>query len=216
MSNVERLPTWFAAYTMDGPSPPMPLRWEWRAFSRRAARDFALQDLREAPEDAPPTRQDELYVVSRRSTGHVTVRDGRLDIKALLETALGGLELWRPAYAASFPLGADDITAGFQAWHLRTPAHLPSSCELAAWLRDVVDPCDDLRAVHVQKQRTRIVLGECPGERVTVHIDGDAWETIAFEHADPAIVLAAVHRVGGYSINNENYPAALKRITSFR
>ena len=72
-----------------------------------------------------------------------------------------------------------------------------------------------LTAVQVEKRRSRMTVDECSGELVSLTIDGQVWESIAFEDVDPFRVWKAVRAIGLENAENTSYPAALKRITGF-
>ncbi|HEX7023224.1 MAG TPA: hypothetical protein VF187_00275, partial [Gemmatimonadales bacterium] len=81
-----------------------------------------------------------------------------------------------------------------------------------AFLRFVVAPQPLLRRVEVEKLRTRVAADDCPGEWVSLRVEGDPWESLAFEHEDPALLLDTLRRLELDVKRNTNYPSGLKRI----
>ena len=191
---------------------PVALRWEWRTFARSLPIDRTGREQVVAPPEAPHT---EIYLLSARAPHNVKVRNARLEIKTLERSTHDGIELWRPALTAPFPLSVEDLQAMYAAWELPNQEPAAPVVDVATLLRTVVDVRAELRAVVVSKQRSRLVLDGCPGERATLLIDGAHWETLAFEHVDAEIVRGAVQTAGLASLPATSYPAALKAAVGF-
>ena len=187
-------------------------RWEWRIFAHDLSRHRALRDACVLAVDSP---QMDTYLLSRRATDSVKVRDGALQIQSLLERSPDGLERWSMRYTAPFPLTATDLAVVYAAWGLTEAAPKVSRCGPDALRTQIVSRHPDLRAVDVHKQRTRIEVCGCAGEQVALLIDGAPWESLAFASTNPSLVLAAVTSLGHRAQENEPYGAALMRITAF-
>ena len=87
-------------------APPIVPRWEWRTFGEHLGRaDARLAAL--APDSVQES--DELDLLSLESDASVKVRDELMDVKHLEHVNDDGLEQWRPALKARFPLAAADV-----------------------------------------------------------------------------------------------------------
>lgn len=186
-------------------------RWEWRTFARSPAYSALLP--RPTGEQARVSR--ELYVVSLASPHNVKIRDDRLDIKLLVSVDVSGLEQWRPLLKSDFPLDATAIDALWRAWGIPEPVVQRRSCTRPELVDEVVASEPALRAVEIEKRRSRMTVEECAGEYAALTIGGEEWETIAFEDVDPFRVWKAVRSVGLENAENTSYPAALKKILGF-
>lgn len=184
-------------------------RWEWRAFER----SFVTPPGGDEPAavDAPVER-DETYLLSLLSPHNVKIRDGRLDIKRLERTGADGLERWRPVFKEAFPIDADTLATACEAWGIPGPAGDTPAHSLADLLRNVVVPHRQLRIVTLTKRRLPISVAGCRGERAHITVGGHHWNSVSFEDADPARVLAALAELKLDPAANENFPRALKRI----
>ncbi len=193
-----------------GPAPAdvTALRWEWRIFSPGPL-IARVQHLVTAPAGA---RSYETYVVSGASVHNVKIRGGRLEVKRLVATAHGGLELWQPALTERFPVDARAVGVVCDALGTAAPASAATDWSAPAFLADFVARAPDLTAVSVTKRRTPLRSGLCSGEYVELVADHARWVSVAFEDPDPTRVIAAVTALGFAIQENTNYPAALKRI----
>jgi exopolyphosphatase/guanosine-5'-triphosphate,3'-diphosphate pyrophosphatase len=66
-------------------------RWEWRTFG--ASLEQGASAIRKYDETRVK-QSTEQYIVSRRGSDNVKIRDGLIDIKTLLDTNDDGLEQW--------------------------------------------------------------------------------------------------------------------------
>ena len=183
-------------------------RWEWRFIGRSLPVDRARLHVTRG--DAPTSR--ETYLLSALTPHNIKVRNAMLEIKRLEEHAADGVELWRPTARSAFPLESAAGVELWEAWGIATPAQVTAVTSLADLVRDVVSRHPALRRVDLVKRRNRLTLAGCNGEIVELEIMGEHWVSVAFEDADPALVRAAVAASGLNSQDNQNYPAALKRI----
>jgi len=184
-------------------------RWEWRAFERSFVVPPSGADAERF--DAPVER-DETYLLSLLSPHNVKIRDGRVDIKRLERTEANGLELWRPVLKGAFPIETGALAAACEAWGIPGPAGDTPAHSLAELLQNVVVPHRQLRIVTLTKRRLPITVAGCRGERAHITVGGHHWNTVTFEDADPARVLAALAELKLDPTANENFPRALKRI----
>jgi exopolyphosphatase/guanosine-5'-triphosphate,3'-diphosphate pyrophosphatase len=180
-------------------------RWEWRWFGHRFGRaESRLATL------TPGTVQEssETYLLS--GTGdNVKVRDALMDIKVLRETRRDGLEQWTPVMKAGFPLPAAEVAKVFAALRLDPPPLRRASYDLEQFIAELAVPSGRIRAIDVQKRRTRYTVGGCMAELSEVVANGKPTRTIAVESEDPAAVIAAVRSLGLGGYVNTSYPRGL-------
>jgi exopolyphosphatase/guanosine-5'-triphosphate,3'-diphosphate pyrophosphatase len=180
-------------------------RWEWRWFGPR----FGPAESRLAAL-APGAVQEssETYLLSGAGD-NVKVRDGLMDIKVLRETNRDGLEQWTPVMKAGFPLPAAEVTRVFAALRLEPPPLHRPHYDLEQFIAELAVPSGHIRAVNVQKRRTRYSIGGCMAEISEVTVDGKPTRTIAVESEDPAAVVAVVRSLGMSGYVNTSYPRGL-------
>jgi len=167
--------------------------------------------LREAGNASDPEESSEVYVVSRyQSVFNPKVREGRLDVKELIETHKR-LELWHPYLKAQFPLRlyAEQQSVS-QVLSLSQPIDWEAIDTAEAFLRDIVEPCPHLVLVPVRKTRTRFSLGSCSAEFVAVVAGKLERETVCVESDNAAAALRVVARLGLGGQENCNYQRALR------
>jgi exopolyphosphatase/guanosine-5'-triphosphate,3'-diphosphate pyrophosphatase len=180
-------------------------RWEWRWFGRR----FVPAESRLAAMTPGAVQESsETYLLS--GTGdNVKVRDGLMDIKVLRETDRDGLEQWTPVMKAGFPLPASEVVKVFEALRLEPPPLRRANYDLEQFIAELAVPSGRIRAINVQKRRTRYTIGACMAELSEVVADGKCTRTIAVESEDPAAVIAAVRSLGLTGYVNTSYPRGL-------
>jgi len=180
-------------------------RWEWRAFGAAGA-DGAFGSL----EPDRVEESDETYVLSRAGDASTKVRDGRLDVKRLVQVRDDGLEQWRPAMKAVFPLSASDADVALEALqsHAALTRGARSADELAA-----AGP--GLLAVPVHKRRAHYTVGGCRAELTSLKTASGTVDTIAVESEEPARVSAAVRDLGFDTRRNVCVARGLKALVGF-
>lgn len=185
-------------------------RWEWRTFGQ----DFGAAEARLAPFGGERAqRSEELYFLTSNPNINIKIRDNLLDIKILEQENADGLEQWRPALKAPFPLDAAAVASLRDALGA-TAGSLPregmSRDQATAQL---TGPGGPARAVSVVKARRRFTVGDCQAELTDLVVDGTAVRTVAVEDVDPARVIAAVRslELAGYA--NTSYPRGLWEVT---
>ena len=184
------------------------LRWEWRTFGS----SFGVAEERFAA--LTPTgmqESDELYLISDSDT-NIKVRFALLDMKVLVELNDAGLEQWRPAIKAEFPMSDASIRAVFEAAGLKTPELPRINYTLDEFLTEVAEPSGQLRPVQVHKRRVRYVVGGCTSEVTDVTANGIPTRTIAIESEDADAVVAAVEAMGLSSYVNTHYGKGLAAV----
>ncbi len=180
-------------------------RWEWRWFGPQfgpAASILAAM--------APSAVQEssETYLLSGAGD-NVKVRDALMDIKVLREVNSDGLEQWTPVMKAGFPLSATDAKKVFEALRLTPPPMRRDNYTLEQFIEELAVPSGRIRAISVQKHRTRYRIDGCSGEVAEVVVNGRPTRTIAVESEDGQAVIAAVRRLGLGGYTNINYPRGL-------
>lgn len=182
-------------------------RWEWRTFGpgvELAAPRFAALEVTGVQDS------DETYLLSgTRATAKV--RDGLMDIKALIELDWAGLEQWHPVLKTAFPLAAPDVARTFEALGLPVPALDRDTYSfdefVAAFSGD-----GGLRPVAVHKHRVRYVINGCTSEISDVTADGIAGRTLAIESEDEQAVIDAVASVGLGDYVNTSYARGIEAL----
>jgi exopolyphosphatase/guanosine-5'-triphosphate,3'-diphosphate pyrophosphatase len=180
-------------------------RWEWRWFGRR----FGVAESRLAALTASAAQESsETYLLSGAGD-NVKVRDALMDIKVLREVDRNGLEQWTPVMKAGFPLPAAEIAKVFAALRLDPPQLRRESYDLDQFIDELAVPSGSIRAINVQKRRTRYSVGGCMAELSEVIADGRPTRTIAVESEDAGAVIAAVRSLGLHGYVNTSYPRGL-------
>lgn len=184
-------------------------RWEWRTFGQ----DFGDADERFAELDPERVQKsEELYLLTRAADANIKIRDELLDIKILEQVNADGLEQWRPALKAPFPLSATAVAALRQALGLPAGSAADEGLTLDRLQAELAASGGPVRAVYVAKARSRYHIHGCAAEMTEVIADGAAIRTVAIEHEDPSRVIAAVRAVGLTHFPNISYPRGLKQL----
>ena len=168
-------------------------RWEWRTFGD----DFGETE-RKLAAIAPERVQesDEIYLLSVASDASVKVRDGLMDVKLLEAIDGDGLEQWKPAMKAEFPLAAAGVRGVFDALGIPAPSFSRETYTADQLVGELIDPDPRLRALEVHKHRERFTVGGAMAEVSEVRAAEDTRRTIAIESEDPSLVVAAVRELG--------------------
>jgi exopolyphosphatase/guanosine-5'-triphosphate,3'-diphosphate pyrophosphatase len=167
-------------------------RWEWRTFGETFG---VAEELLAQAEAGRVQESDEIYLLSEDSDASVKVRDGLMDVKRLEAVDGNGLEQWRPVLKGPFPLAAADVATVLDA--LGVPAREPArdAYTLEQLVDELVRPEPALTNVAVHKRRAHYEVGGCMAELSEVSAGGRSARTIAVEAEDPALVVAAVHKL---------------------
>lgn len=193
---------------MAGPKKSDAPRWEWRAFgsdlsSIEAKIGLAIQ--------VAPRRSEEIYLLNAETPHSAKIRDGALEVKRLLQVDENGLELWKPAFRAPFPMAPEAVKQAFAALDIEPPEMLRSQYELDAFSSEIVPASDALRAVTVSKARRQFVFCDCAAEFVRLRVGAVAQESFAVEHEKPSRVMAALRELGLASRENVSFPKGVER-----
>ena len=124
------------------------------------------------------------------------VRDGLMDVKLLEAVDGDGLEQWRPALKAEFPLAAAGVRGVFDALGIPAPVLAREAYAADQLVGELIDPDPRVRAVEVHKHRERFTVGGAMAELSEVRVAEGARRTIAIESEDASLVVAAVRELG--------------------
>lgn len=185
-------------------------RWEWRLF----ARTIEMQIDPETFERTRRVESAETYLVSGAATANPKIRDGKLDIKTLERVDDAGLEQWKPAMKAEFPLSDAQVTRVYEALSLPPPALGQTDYGLDAFLA-LIDADDRVRAVAVKKVRDQYDVEGCTVELSDVSFDGERYRTVAAENANPDLVLKVVGMLGFEVPKNTSYVKFINELFGF-
>jgi exopolyphosphatase / guanosine-5'-triphosphate,3'-diphosphate pyrophosphatase len=182
-------------------------RWEWRAFGD----SFGAAEPRLAALTVEKVQtSEEIYLVAENSDASVKIRNQLLDIKSLDRVDSNGLEQWRPALKAPFPLADSAVAEVRAALGLPAISKGGDRISLDRLLADLAGA--PVRVIRVTKTRARHRIEGCVAELTDVVADGHAVRTVAIEDADPAKVIAAVRSMGLEAYPNTSYPRGLKQV----
>lgn len=184
-------------------------RWEWRTFGRQ----FDLASLLVAYRHVRQVVSTEWYLVSPQSRDNAKIRDDKMDIKRLQNTLSNGLEQWMPLMKAEFPLSRKQVGAVYEVLALPAPPLAQPAYDMSALL-DVVRADRRAATVHVYKVRDQYDADGCVLEMADVEFDGDRYQTVAVEHADPEKVARAVTRFGFALAENVNFIRFMQQLKS--
>jgi hypothetical protein len=186
-------------------------RYEFRTF----AQNFGMVEtkMRRLSTCEMIRESAEIYIVSATNNENNTkVRDGKMDIKELVETKQG-LERWNPRMKGEFPLKTETIQNDvFPAFQVTDPDFSRDQYTLDQYLKELILPHPQLSAVHVFKQRFAFTVNGCITEIANLLINGAGIATIAVELEDIDAILTAKEMLGLTEYENVNYLVAIKRI----
>jgi hypothetical protein len=187
-----------------------PARYEFRLFARDVGWLAERISWRKTDNERPSA---ETYILSSHDDRHnVKIRDGRIEVKRLIERS-GGLELWKPVLRRAFPLDRRLLRSRIGPVLNVTFDRLPEpNYDLWPFLHQLVVPRRDLAVARVSKHRCRFELGECLAEFVTLRINGEAAQSIAVESEQAQAVWTALQDLGLDAFENSSYPATLKQM----
>jgi len=182
-------------------------RWEWRLFAKQI--DVRI-DL-EAFEKTRHAVSSETYLVSAASTANPKIRDGMMDIKTLERVNDAGLEQWKPAMKARFPLTRDQVITVHGALGRACPDLDQTAYPLEEFLA-LIRADERIRAVHVEKSRDQYDIEGCTVELCEATFDGDSYKTAAAENASQELVVRTVEMLGLQNDENMSYVRFIKKI----
>ncbi len=183
-------------------------RWEWRTFGD----GFPAAEAAIASLPTSTKASTETYLLCRTPGVNAKIRGNTLDVKRLLQVDRG-LELWTPVLQVSFPIDNESIGALFTEWKAALPALARAHYSQQDFLRDVIAVTPDVQAVTISKVRRQATLEECAVEVSTVTVGARQAQTVAVESERPERIEPVVRRLGLAGVGNENYVAALMRLS---
>jgi len=182
-------------------------RWEWRTFGAEfGAADAAFAALE--PEQVQDS--DETYLLSSGTDAAVKIRAGLMDVKVLEQVSETGLEQWRPAMKATFPLARAEAARVCAALDVSAASPGKDAFSLDEFLALLAAPQRGARAVAVHKHRLHFTVNECMSEVTEVVAEGKKVRTLAIEAPDAERVIATVRDLGLCDRENTSYPRWLK------
>lgn len=186
-------------------------RYEFRTF----AQNFGIVEtkMRRLSRCEQIRESSEIYIVSAANNENNTkIRDGKMDIKVLVETKQG-LERWNPRMKGEFPMKTEIIrNEVFPAFGVPEPEFKRAEYTLDQYLDEIIIPHPQLAAVRVFKRRFAFTINGCITEIAHLLINGAAIQTVAVELEDVAAILKAIDMLGLTEYENINYLLGIKRI----
>jgi exopolyphosphatase/guanosine-5'-triphosphate,3'-diphosphate pyrophosphatase len=137
-----------------------------------------------------------------------------MDVKELQHVDDDGLEQWKPVLKAGFPVATAEVETVLAALGV-DKALERSEYTLETLLGELVDPSPELLPIEVHKRRRHVTVDGAMAELSELSADRAALRTIAVESEDPALVTAAVRRLGFDPRHNVNVPRGLKELVGF-
>jgi hypothetical protein len=182
-------------------------RSEFRVFGHDTTAAWEFVPRAGAREGDPESRTDVYFVVPGRPDASLKLRGEALDLK-ILDAVVDGLETWRPAGKAEFPLAPRILQAEFL-----EPAglclDLPPAPVGRHRLLALARAAPDMRVVEVAKRRRRFRLEGAKAELSEVTVEGRPVRSVAVEDADPRAVARAVAAMGLAGRRNVSYQRLL-------
>ncbi|WP_017258817.1 hypothetical protein [Pedobacter arcticus] len=193
------------------PSAP---RFEFRIFGQNFDH-FAKRMARlsvPVPEKIWERQSDEIYILSKANdNSSVKIRDGKIDIKKLVNT-LEGFEQWDPILKATFPVKAELLSNTiFPAFNVNYPQPNKDDYSYEEFI-DLIKTFPDLLAVNIHKQRFAYMVNNTICEVAKVLINGAELTTMSSESTEIEDIKKTISDVGLEGIENVNYLKALKRV----
>jgi len=187
-------------------------RYEFRIFDLDL--DPFIEKLEKECAREQTRKMNSIYLLTHGNIkNNIKIRDGVMDIKTL-EKTYGDLEQWNPFLVGAFPLQADVIkTVVFPALGIESPVFERKTYSLEQFLSEIIAPDPDLSVAHVKKIRHGYTLNNCLIDLADIIVNGAFIRTFCIESKDPEKLMETRKILGmDDSLENQNYPLALKRI----
>ncbi len=190
-------------------------RFEFRSFGRQfdeAAKRMARLSV-PVPEKLWERHSDEIYILSRTNDiNNTKIRDGKMDIKTLVQT-VNGLEQWNPLMKAAFPISAAVLkNEVFPAFQVTIPEFTEEAYTYDAFI-EMIRQHPGLLAVNVHKQRFAYMVNNTICETGNIYINGAKLVTISSESTSVDDISQTIRAIGLEGVENINYLQAIKRVT---
>jgi len=187
-------------------------RWEWRTFGE----DFGDAEVNiKKYECTREVESSEVYILSKKSSENIKVRDTLMDIKVLREVNGDTLEQWFPIMKATFPIGKDEMVEVFKAAGVEVDLADAEDIDFNDFIAKYIDSNPDLKSVGVFKKRYGYMIDGATVELADLTIDGKTIRTTAVEDADPELVINLVKKLGLIGFENISYIKAMRRMVGF-
>ena len=190
-------------------------RFEFRVFGQGF--DTIEQRIREMAPCESTSESREIYLLNNEDCDrNVKIREGRLEIKCLIERSRG-LERWEPAGAWAFPIDLGAIPGKlFPVAALEQVSPFPAALTERELLNHIALGSIPLYRAQLFKRRFRFTLQDCPVGIDQILVNGAAIESIAIESQHAEQVLAVRSALGLEQFENVAYPLAISRIMGIR
>jgi len=184
-------------------------RWEWRTFGRELSE---AAKLIMSSGESFDRESEEIYILSKFSNDNTKIRDELIDIKTPVRiNTKTSLEQWTVLAKFSFPIHINDLVLVYKAFGLALPYLKRDEYIYSEYMKELIGSNPDLQIVQVKKVRHGYIIGDAIVEIAEVQFDAHVTQTIAVEHADEALVLETVEKLGLAKYENINYIKAMKR-----
>ena len=187
-------------------------RYEFRMFGLNM--ETYEQNLKRMASAEKNRQMQSVYLLAAGNPDHnVKIRDGVMDIK-ILQDRFKGLELWNPFVVGAFPLNIDIIkSVVFPSLGVSSPELGKKTYALEEFANELITVDPDLSVAWVHKTRIGFLLNDCIAEIAEITVNGAFIKTLCVESENPDKVLETKQMLKiDDSIENVNYPLALKRI----
>jgi hypothetical protein len=182
--------------------------FEYRIFVSRLSE---IGDLPELPKSEVSPSEEFYLVPTETETFNLKIRDGRLELKALIDQDQG-LERWQPIESVALPIPRDQLNAAFLSKAaVVSPALVHADYSASMLMLEVAVPSNELELCKVNKRRRKVLIEDCAAEVVSLDI-GDLWhaESVAIGAKTTEVVLKRAREWGLMAYPNQSYPALIK------
>ena len=184
-------------------------RYEFRTFAGQLI--SAEEKMMELSPVLSVRESSEIYIVCPENRHiNIKIRDGRLDIKFMLQKKYG-LEQWSPKFKADFPISQDILYEEIlPVLGVSTRKILNGRYSVESFLEEIIEPLSNLHIFRVDKTRTAFSINRCIAETARIRIDqGRQLVSASLESSDTEDILEAMRMTGLSEHRNINYIEAL-------
>jgi hypothetical protein len=193
-------------------------RFEYRIFGpsliQEQHRMAALSDP--VPAELHRRISHEYYLIPRHENRfNVKIRDGKLDIKYLLQT-VDGFERWQPRIKIDFPLNKSDMRReAFTALDVDLQTDSQETFSMRQFI-DLLKSEDYVRVVKVKKMRRAYTVKNVICEFASLNLEKIRTTTISAESNDLTRLKKVVEELGISKFQNTNYIRAIRQIAGMK
>jgi hypothetical protein len=185
-------------------------RYEFRLFDLDRSCDAAAGKLADHLQYIATDDSAAVYLISPDLADvNVKIRDGKLDVKMLIERHMG-LELWRPSGRYAFPL--TNLDASIRALGLLLSPMTHSAAPGPDGFIAAAEASPRFCVMHVSKRRMRFAASGVHAEVAQVQINGATTWSLAIESASAADVVSLLEDLSLHRAENVSYPRMLQRL----